>query len=131
LPIDRPINSIVSVLPRSDLRSERRCVIDTPGKTLTFQNTNLDFGHVQPTSSLGRVVKLKSIKIRFRLLWGEEIVESSRFVRIKLIHHNPDAVRIRVVNVRKFNHAVNPLARPPLCGDFDGYPPSQRFGSYV
>jgi hypothetical protein len=48
-----------------------------------------------------------------------KIVEGSGFVGIELVHDDPDAVRIRVVNVGEFNHAVDPLRRPPLCSDFD------------
>ena len=39
--INRPFSRIVTLLPRSDLRSESRCVKDAPIKTLAFENTNL------------------------------------------------------------------------------------------
>jgi hypothetical protein len=58
-----------------------------------------------------------------RLIWWEELIEAGRLVRVKLIHHNPDAVRIRVVNICEFNHPVNPLCRPSPFDHFDGYPP--------
>jgi len=119
------------MLPRSDLRSEGSCVIDMPVKTLAFEDANLNLGHILPTSSLRSIVELESIKIHFRLLRWEEIVESSRFVHIELIHHNPDAVCIRVVNIRQLNHPVNTLCRPSSLRNFDGYPASQRFGGDV
>ena len=96
-------------------------------KALSFENTDLDFSHIQPTSSLGSVMKLESVKIRLSILWREKLVEGSRFVSIELIHHNPDAVRIRVVNIRKFDHSVDPLSCPPFHCDFDVYPTGQRF----
>jgi hypothetical protein len=106
-------------------------VIDTAIKALSFEDADLDLGHVQPTPALGRVVELEAIKIRPSLIWREELVERSRFVRVELVHHNPDAVRIRVVNVCVFDNAVNPLSCPSLLSDFDGYPPSQRFSRDV
>ena len=102
-------------------------MIDPAVKTLSFEDSYLDFSHIQPTSSLGSVVKLEPIKIRLSILWREELVEGSGLVGIELIHHNPDAVRIRVVNICEFDHSVDPFCRPPFLGDFDVHPASQRF----
>jgi hypothetical protein len=65
------------------------------------------------------------------LVCSAELIEAIGFVCIELIHHNPDAVRIRVVNICKFDHPVNPLNRPSFLGDFDGYPASQRLSGDV
>jgi hypothetical protein len=116
-------------LPRSDLRLESRCVIDATVKTLTFEDAYLDFSHVQPTPFLGNVVKLESVEICSGFFWREELVEASGLVRIEMVNHNPDALRIRVVDIRKFDHPVDPFggASPFRC--LDGDPPSQRFCS--
>jgi hypothetical protein len=59
LPVDRTIRFIPTLLPRSDIRSEGRCVVNPSIKTLSFEDANLDLGHVQPTPTLGRVVELE------------------------------------------------------------------------
>ena len=48
-------------LPRSDLRSEGRCVIDTAIKTLPFEHSYLNLSHIEPTPSFWSVVKLEAI----------------------------------------------------------------------
>jgi len=97
-------------------------VIDTPVKTLSLEDANLGFCHFQPASSFGSVVKLEPIKIRLSLIWREEVIERSWLVRIELIHHNPDAVGIRVVNIFEFDHSINPVCRSSPVGDFDVHP---------
>jgi hypothetical protein len=72
-------------------------------------------------------MELETIKISPGLLWWKKLVEGSRFVRVELIHHNPDAIRIRVVNIRQFDHPVNPLCSPLPFGHFDSNPASQWF----
>jgi len=62
LPVNKPINRVVMVLPRSDLRSKGHCVIDAPIKTLTFEDANRNFGHIQPAASLRSVVELESVQ---------------------------------------------------------------------
>ena len=64
------------------------------------------------------------------LRWGE-FIENSRFVRIELVHHYPDAVRIRVENIRQFDHPVDPFCRPSSLRNFDSYPATQQFGGDV
>jgi len=51
LAVNRLINRIVSLLPRIDIRSEGRCFIDPPIKTLPFEDTYRNFGYVQPDTS--------------------------------------------------------------------------------
>jgi hypothetical protein len=50
-------------------------------------------------------------------------------VRIEVVEHHPDAVRIRVVLIGEFDHSLDPLAGSPFFGDLDVDPASQRFGS--
>lgn len=106
-------------------------MIASPIETLSFENTNLDFSHVQPAPTLRSVVELEAIEVGLCLIWREELIEASRLVRIELIHHNPDAVRIRVVYVCEFDHPIDPLCRASLLGDFDGYPSGQRLSGDV
>jgi hypothetical protein len=131
LPVDRPSICIATRFPRSDLRLECRCVIDTTVETLSLEYAEFNLGHVQPASSLGRVIELESIEIRSGLIWREVIVEGSGFVCIELVNHHPDAFGIRVVDIREFDHAVNPFGRASSLGDFDGHPASQWFRGEV
>ena len=66
-------------------------MIDPAIKTLSFEGTYLDFGHIQPASSLESVMKLEPIKIRLSMIWWKELVECRRLVCIELVHHYPDA----------------------------------------
>jgi hypothetical protein len=74
-------------------------------------------------------MKLESIEIRVGFIRREEPIEGCRIMRIEIVHHNPDAIRIRVVDVCNFDHPIDPLAGSPFLGDLDVDPPSQRFGS--
>jgi hypothetical protein len=60
------IRFISTLLPRSDLRSEGRCVMDTSIQTLSIEDANLYFGHIQLTPSLRSVVELEPIKVGSR-----------------------------------------------------------------
>jgi len=126
LPVYRSVDRISMVLPRSDLRTESRCVMDTSIQTLSFEDNDLNFSHIQPASSLRSVVKFEPIKIGSCLVWREKLVKPSWLVRIELIHHNPDAVRIRVVNICEFDHPVNPLFDSPFFTNLDVHPTCQR-----
>jgi hypothetical protein len=76
-------------------------------------------------------VELKPIEIRPSLIWRKELVEAGWFVRVELIYHNPDAIRIRVVNVCEFNHPVNPLCCSSLLSDFDTHPAGQWLAEWL
>src|SRR5699024_1439854 len=118
-------------LPRSDLRSEGRCVIDPAVKTLAFEDAQLNFSHVQPTSFLGNVVELEAIKVRLGFIRWEESIESGGIVRVEVIDHNPDAVCIRVVDISEFDHSIDPLGGTSPLGNLDVDPASQRFRGEV
>lgn len=53
-PVDVVIKRIPLLFPRSDLRSEGRCVKDPPVETLMFEHTYIDFSDIQPVYFLGR-----------------------------------------------------------------------------
>ena len=54
-PCNRGVSSIARVFIRGDLTGERDFVWYPTGQTLSLQDTQFDFGHIQPTAVLGRV----------------------------------------------------------------------------
>jgi len=102
-------------------------VIDPAVETLPFEYAQLDLGHVQPTALLGCVVELEAIKVRLSNVWWEELIEAGRIVCVELIDHHPDALGIRVVVIREFDHPVDPFGGASSLGNLDGDPASQRF----
>lgn len=119
------------LLPRSDLRAEGRCVIDSTVEILPFEDSQPDLGHVQRTALLGRVVELDPVEVRLSFIQWEELIEDSGIVRVALIDHYPDADCIRVVDICEVNHPGDELGGASPLGDRDGNPASQRFGGTV
>ena len=72
-------------------------------------------------------VELEAIEILSSISWREKIVESFRFVGAEVVHHNPDAVSIRVVFIRNLSHTVDPILGLALLSTLDVTPSSQRF----
>ena len=58
-------------------------------------------------------MKLEAIKVRLGFIGREESIEASRIVRVEVVEHHPDALRIRVVLLGEFDmrsiHLVVPL----------------------
>jgi len=59
LPVNAFAHGVALLLPRPDLILQHSGITDTPIQALPTQHTQFDFGPVEPTAVLGRVVELE------------------------------------------------------------------------
>jgi hypothetical protein len=60
-------------------------VLDAPIQTLAAEDTQFNFGHVEPTAMLGRVMKVQAAQPPLRFHWGKRGVEQSRDIGVEIV----------------------------------------------
>src|SRR3954454_15310583 len=98
LPIGPCGGGVAAVLPGLDVALQRR-PITHPVWQVAAEGAQLDLGHVQPGSVLGRVVDLEPVSEALGLLGRERLVERGRRVDIELVHDQDELVRLAVVPI--------------------------------
>src|SRR5262245_15569352 len=78
-PGHRSMSSIARVLIHGGLTGERGCVWYPPGQTLSLQDTQCDFSHIQPTAVLGRIMAFQLLQKPPRCCRGKGFIERRRF----------------------------------------------------
>src|SRR5512134_3621944 len=74
-PLRRGVLGIALRLPSCDLAGERLLVGDAPVQALAVEHRELQFGHIEPTAVLGRVLKLEPLDQAPCFLWRERLIE--------------------------------------------------------
>ena len=75
-------------------------LIDSAIQTLTAQDAQFGFGHVQPTAVFGCVVNLQSLREGSRGRGIERLVQTPGGVCIQIVHHQHDFLCGRVDGVQ-------------------------------
>jgi hypothetical protein len=117
---------IALALPCRNFDVEDGAITDAPIQTLPAQYASLDLHHIQPTGVLWGIMKLQALKDPMRFLCRECLVHGPGRVSGKIVHHDPDLVRIRVVGVGQIAHADSKVFRGPLICHLHMAPGSMR-----
>src|SRR5205807_5924508 len=72
----------------------------------TGKNTDLDFGHVQPTAMFGRVVELDSLQDAPGLGWLKGLVKGRGRMSIEVILHDTNIFGLRIDRIYQPSDAV-------------------------
>ena len=83
-PHDATMVGVASLLPSSNFERDRCLVLEPPPQTLALQDADLDFGHVEPTRVLGRIVKLDATQQRGRGLGTEHLLKACAKMCVRL-----------------------------------------------
>src|SRR5438067_3371553 len=75
-------------------------------QTATGKNTDLDFGHVQPTAMFGRVVELDSLQDAPGLGWLKGLVKGRGRMSIEVILHDTNIFGLRIDRIYQPSDAV-------------------------
>ncbi len=92
-PHNRGLGRIADVFIGGDLTDEHGFVRDAAIQTLALQDTQLDFGHIQPTAMLGRVMKFELLQNATGVCGFKGLIERRGFVRVEIVQHDPNHVR--------------------------------------
>ncbi len=84
-------------------------------QALTLKHGEFDLGHVQPASVFWRVMDLQAVAKTLRLGGSEGFVKRGAGVRVEIVHHENDLLRMRIMRVAKIADQMCPVhPRPPL-----------------
>src|ERR1700690_2823804 len=90
-PLDGTVLGIAASLPCADLFGDEFLIADPPVQALASEGGDLDFGHVQPTSVLGRVVEDDPTQQLAGCPYAQDLGETCPEVRVEVIEHQMDA----------------------------------------
>src|SRR5436309_6718791 len=90
-PFDATVCGIAALLPSHDLGSKQSAIGQTSIKALAIEDTDLDFGHVEPTAVLRRVVKYDTTQQGLRGGDPEYLLEADAEVRIEVVQDQMNA----------------------------------------
>ena len=85
LPVNRGACSIAGGFDRGEFVDQRCFSRNTALQALARKDTQFNFGHVQPTSMLRRIVKLQLLPHPVGFRGGKRFVERARFVSIEIV----------------------------------------------
>lgn len=110
-PFDPDPLLVTGAFPSFDFRAQRLLVSDEPAQALSFEDADFALGRIQPAPVLRREVKLQALAQtqRFRQLEGR--VEAGRTMGVEVVHHQADALRLRVMHVHELLHLRGEVQR--------------------
>ncbi len=95
-------------------------------QTLTRQDSQFGFHHIEPTAVLGRVMKLDALDQAPGFDRCKGFIEGRGRVNIQVVHDQPNAFGVREVNIDQFFHAQGEVQFRTAVGDDDMPPARQR-----
>src|ERR671926_837939 len=126
-PGNRSMSSIARVCIRGGLTGERDFVWYPTGQTMALQDTQFDFGHIQPTAVLGRVMQFELLQNPPRFCGGKGFIERGGFVGVEVVQHDPNPLRFRIPDIDQPAHVLGKVQHRALCSDSNMPPASLRF----
>src|SRR5487761_892458 len=103
-PVHRGMLLVALPFPGTNLLRKCLRVGDAPFQALLVQDRQLDLGHVQPTTVLGRVMEFQAISNPLGLLRLEGFVERGLAVRVQIVQHHPDDLGLREMDIHQLLH---------------------------
>ncbi len=94
-------------------------------QALTGENIEFDFGHVQPTTVLGRVVEFQPLQNALGFCGSKRLIQGSRLVGVQVVWHDPNALSVRVVKVDQVFQTVGIIDLGSPIGHVDMAPTLQ------
>ncbi len=92
-----------------------------------MHGTQVQFGHVQPAAVVRRVMQLQLGGESSGFSGGERRIERGGRVGVELIHHQHDAVDVRILDVDQVLDAAGEIEPGALRADQHGALPLERF----
>ena len=112
-------------LPSIDLLLQGFTIWNPAIQALCTKDCEFTFGHIEPTSMLGCVMKLQLAGDPARFGGRKCLVERSRCMRIEIIHHQPDPIRLGKINLDQPMHLLGKILFGAARGDIDLAPSQQ------
>src|SRR5215210_5731483 len=113
-----------------DLAFQRFLIFNSPIKALTTEDAQLDFSNIQPTTMLGRVVKLQLPQDTPRFIRRERLIKRCRSVRVQIVEHHPHPLGLWECFINKPSHLSSEVLHRSLLGHLDVSPSSLRLTNH-
>ena len=109
LPGDGSALGIALQLKRVDALAQRPQAVHASRQARALENADLDFGHVQPTAMLGRVVKFQPPQDPPSLCGRKGFVEDGCRMHIEIVYPEANVLRL---GIDRINQPANSLGIP-------------------
>src|SRR5499427_10298551 len=126
-PCNRGMGRIACVFIHGGLTGERGFVWYPPVQTLSSQDTQFDFGHIQPTAVLGCVMPFELFQNAPRFCGGKGCIERGGFVRVQVVHHETNHLGFWIADIDQPAHLLGKVQHRPLRSDGNMPPARLRF----
>ena len=87
--------------PRGDLLDERGSVRNSAGEALRRENAEFGFGEVEPAAVCWRIMSFEPLSEPARRGGRKSLVERSWFMRVEVVLHEDDLLRLGKVRFRQ------------------------------
>ena len=111
------MGSVGSIFPSDKFQIECPFVRNTAFETLFGQNTQLDFGHVEPRPMGWGEVKTKPDSDAIRLGFAKRFDQGVIRMGVEIIQHNINALSVRVQNIDQITHDTGEIPFGALTGN--------------
>ena len=118
-PFDPLSFDVATLLPRRDVRRQGGGIGDAPADALAVENSDLDFGHVQPTSVLGRVVELNPPQKGFGLPGTQDFDKGPTEMRVQVVENQMDAAGGGIHRISQMADEADEIVLGALRGHLD------------
>ena len=95
--IDLGVGVVSSVLPRLNLGAHLLQVVEAPIQTLAGQHTEFDFGHIEPTAFLRRIVHLKLLSKLKCVVRRQDLIKRTGCMGIQVVLDQTNTINSRIV----------------------------------
>src|SRR5882757_3946100 len=128
-PLDATSSGVAPPLPSRHLAGERSLLGTTARQALALQDTDLDFGHVQPARMIRRVVELDPAQQCCGHLYAEHFFEAGTQMRVEIVHHQVNLACLGIPAAQEPTDKANEvdlgapggdLRKPALTARLDG-----------
>src|SRR6266511_4053786 len=129
-PVHRFACAMACVSPRQHFPASGVESRDTSIKTRLGKRRELDVSHIEPRPFEGCVVRSNPLRQLERLIRRENLIESTRRVRVQIVLHKTNRLSMRVMKFAQRVHKFSVINRCSSCSHFNITTAYMRFKRY-
>lgn len=122
-PLDAAFLSVPARLPSVDFGGEDGTIRQAPIKTLTIENADFYFSHIEPTGVLWSVVEDDTTQQGLRFLDPKNLLEAFSEVRIEVVQHKMNVARFGINVFEQVSNEGHEIRFGTTVGDRDSASP--------
>ena len=125
-PLDGGVRRVAFLFQRPGFTGERVGITDAPIPTFPAEHAQFQFGHVEPTAMLGRVVKLQAFENAAGFGRRKGFVQGRRPMGVQVVQDDPHHIGLGIGFVHQPLHLLGEVHERAPVGDGDVPPATVR-----